>query len=76
MRTAHTKVMGKSKHTFCVQQLFQNTEEETSVHILFECEALASLRYTYLVSFILDPDDIKKLGVGAIWRFGNVTGLL
>ena len=52
------------------------TEEETSVHILCECKALASLRYTYLGSFFLDPDDIKKLGVGAIWSFGNATGLL
>jgi len=52
------------------------TEEETSVHILCECEALASLRHTYLGSFFLDPDDIKKLGVGAIWRFGTATGLL
>jgi len=53
-----------------------NTEEETSVHILCECETLASLRYIYLGSFFLDPDDIKKLGVGAIWRFGNATGLI
>jgi len=30
------------------------TEEETSVHILCECEALASLRYIYLGSFFLD----------------------
>jgi len=52
------------------------TEEETSVHILCECEALASLRYIYLCSFFLYPDDIKKLVVGAIWRFGNATGLL
>ena len=52
------------------------TEEETSVHILCECEALASLSHTYLGSFILDPDDIKKLVVGAIWRFGKGTGLL
>ena len=50
------------------------TEEETSVHILCEREALASLRYIYLGSFFLDPDDIKILGVGAIWRFGNATG--
>ena len=41
------------------------TEEETSVHILCGCEALTSLRYIYLGSFFLDPDDIKKLGVGA-----------
>jgi len=40
------------------------TEEKTSVHISCECEALASLRYIYLGSFFLDPDDIKKLGVG------------
>ena len=51
-------------------------KEETSVHILCECEALASLRYIYLGSFFLDPDDIKKLGVGAIWRFGNARRLL
>ena len=76
MRTAHTKVVGKSKHTFCVQQLFQNTEEETSGHILCECEVLASLRYIYLGSFFLDPDDFKKLDVGAIWHFGNATGLI
>jgi len=53
-----------------------DTEEETSVHILCECEALDSLRYTYLGFFFLDPDGIKKLGVGAIWNFGNATGLL
>jgi len=52
------------------------TEEETSVHILCECEALASLRYIYVGSFFLGPDDIKKLGVGAIWRFGNAKRLL
>jgi len=37
------------------------TEEENSVHILCECEALASLRYIYLGSFFLDPDDINLL---------------
>jgi len=52
------------------------TEEETSVHVLCEREALASLKCIYLGSFFLDPDDIRKLGVKAIWRFGNATGLL
>jgi len=52
------------------------TEEETSVRILCECEALASLRYIDLGSFFSDPDDIKKQGVGAIWRFGKATGFL
>jgi hypothetical protein len=34
-------------------------EDETSVHILCECEALASLRHMYLGSF-LEPEDIKS----------------
>ena len=38
-------------------------EKETSVHILCECEALASLRYAYLGSFFLDPEDIMNLEV-------------
>jgi hypothetical protein len=50
--------------------------EETSVHILCECEALASLRYTYLGSFFLDPEDITVQGMGAIWNFAKGTGLL
>ena len=43
------------------------TEKETSVHILCECVALASLRYIYIHGFfILDPEDIRVLGMGAI----------
>jgi len=38
--------------------------EETSAHILCECEALASLRHAYLDSFLLEPEDIKSLGLG------------
>jgi hypothetical protein len=51
-------------------------EGETSVHILYECEALASLRHAYLGSFFLDPEDIRELGMGAIWNFAKETGLL
>jgi len=43
-----------------------DTEEETSAHILCECEALASLRHTHLGSFFLDPEDIRVLGMGVI----------
>jgi hypothetical protein len=52
------------------------TEEETTVDILCECEALASLRHAYLGSFFLDPEDIRELGMGAIWNFAKGTGLL
>ena len=47
------------------------TEEETSVHILCEYEALASLRHANLGSFFLDPEDIRVLGMGVIWNFVN-----
>jgi hypothetical protein len=50
------------------------TEEETSVHVLCECEALTSLRYTYQGSFFLVPDDIRVLVMGAIWNFAKGTG--
>jgi len=49
--------------------------EKTSAHILCECEALASLRHAYLGSFFLEPEDIRSLGLEAIWNFSKVTGL-
>jgi len=52
------------------------TEEETSVHILCECEALASLRHAYLGFFFLDPEDIRELGMGAMWNFAKGRSLL
>ena len=52
------------------------TEEETSGHILCECEDLASLRHTYLGSFFLDREDIRKQVLGAIWNFAKGTELL
>jgi len=50
-------------------------EDETSAHILCECEALASLRRVYLGSFFLDPEDIESLSLGVIWNFSKGTGL-
>ena len=52
------------------------TEEKTSVHVLCECEALASLRHVYLCSFFLDPEDVTNLSKGALWNFAKGTGLL
>jgi hypothetical protein len=65
--------MGLSNNPTCSKC---GTEEETSVHILCECEALASLRHTHLGSFFLDPEDIRKLRIGAYWNFAKGTGLL
>jgi len=51
-------------------------EEETSVHILCECEALASLTHAHLDSFCLDPADIMNQSIGTIWNFSKGTELL
>jgi len=66
-------VMGLSNNPTCKKC---GTEEETSLHILWECEALASLRHIYPGSLFLDPRDIKVPRVGAIWNFVKGTGLL
>jgi len=50
-------------------------KEKTSVHILCECEVLASLRHVYLGSFFLEPQDIKCISLGAVWNFRIATGL-
>jgi len=38
--------------------------EETSAHVVCECEALASCRHAYLGSFFMEPGDIKNLNLG------------
>ena len=48
--------------------------EEASAHILCEFKALASLRHAYLDSFFLEPEDIRSLGLGAIWNNSKVCG--
>jgi len=50
-------------------------EDETSAHILCECEAFASLIHVYLGSFYLEPEDIKSISLGAVWNFIEATGL-
>jgi len=69
----HSYVMGLSNNPTCRKC---GTKEETSVYILCECETLASLRHTHLGSFFLDPKDIRKLSIGAIWNFAKGTGFL
>jgi len=49
--------------------------EETSAHILCECESLASFRHAYLGSFFLKTEDIKNLGLGAIWNYCRAVEL-
>jgi len=67
------RVMGLNDNPTCRKC---GTEEEISVHILCECEALPSLTHAHLGSFFLDPEDIRVLGMGAIWNFVKGTWLL
>jgi hypothetical protein len=45
------------------------------IKILSLSEALAFLGHTYLDSFFLDPEDIRRLSIGAMWKEQG-TGLL
>jgi hypothetical protein len=69
----HLHIMGLRDSPICRKC---GTGDESSVHILCECKALASLRHVYLGSFFLDLEDIRVLGVEAIWNFAKETGLL
>jgi hypothetical protein len=69
----HLHIMGLCNDPMCRKC---GTEEDTSVHVLCECEALATLRHVCLSSFFLDPEDMQELGVGAVWNFAKGTGLL
>jgi hypothetical protein len=69
----HVHIMGLFNDPMCRKC---GTEEESSVHILCECEALASLRHAYLGFFFVDPEDIRELGMGAMWNFAKGTGPL
>jgi hypothetical protein len=59
----HLHLMGLPDSPLCRKC---GVKEETSAHILCECEALATLRCRYLGSFFLEPQDIKSLSLGAI----------
>jgi hypothetical protein len=68
----HLHLMGLSDTLFCRRC---GAENETSAQILCECETSSSLWYAYLVSFFLEPEDIKSISLGAIWNYSKATGL-
>jgi hypothetical protein len=68
----HLHLMGLLDSPLCRKC---GVRDETSAHILCECEALAALRCRYLGSFFLEPEDIKSLSLGGIWSFSKAAGL-
>jgi len=67
----HLHIMGLPDSPLCWRC---GAQDETSAHILCECEALASLRHAYLGSFFLKPVDVKIISLGAIRSFIKATG--
>jgi hypothetical protein len=63
--------MGLSDRPLCRRR---GAQDDTSAHILCECEAFASLRYVYLGCFSFESEDIKSIILGVIWSFSKVTG--
>jgi hypothetical protein len=63
----HLYLMGLTNIPLCRKC---GVEEETSAHVLSECEILALLRPAHLCSSFLDPEDVKSLRLGAIWNSG------
>jgi hypothetical protein len=61
----HLHIMGLLDSPLCRKC---GAGEETSTHVLCECEALATIRHIYLGSFSLDPEDIRGL---RLWRPGT-----
>jgi hypothetical protein len=68
----HLHIMGLVDSPLCWKC---GAGEETSAHVLCECEALATLRHIYLGSFFLDPENVRGLSLRAIWNFFRRTGL-
>jgi hypothetical protein len=60
----HLYVMGLTDSPFCRRC---GAEEESSAHVLCECEALATLKPTW-IHFSLDPENIRVL-----WTISNFT---
>jgi len=56
----HLHLIGLSDNPLCRRC---GAEDETSAHMLCECEALASLRHVYL-GYLLEPEDIESISLG------------
>ena len=67
----HLHLLGLSDSPLCRRC---GAEEETSAHILCECEALALHRLANLGCCSLEPEDTKRVSLAAIWNFSKVTG--
>lgn len=66
----HLYIMGLIDSLACKRC---GAEEETSAHILCQCEALATLRHM-MGSFFFNPQDVRSLSLGVISNFIKQRG--
>jgi hypothetical protein len=64
----HLYVMGLNESHLCRRC---DAEDQTSARVLCECEALTTRRHTCLASFLLDPEEVRSLSLGAVRNFIN-----
>jgi hypothetical protein len=69
----HLHLMGLRDSPLCRKC---GVEDETSAHILCRWETLVSSKRAHLGSLLLEPEEIKRTNLEAIWRFGKAVGLL
>jgi len=65
--------MGLSCSLICTRC---GAEEETSIHVFCECDALAFHSDAYVGSFFLDPEDVKSIGLGPSETLAKEKGSL
>jgi len=70
------KILNEVQDRFDVNITELPDEIDLSSYSKFTGVVILSYTLPDFRSRILDLGDIKKLGVGAIWCFGNATGLL
>jgi hypothetical protein len=49
---------------------------ETALHVLGDCEALATIRFRYLGYHFIKPGDFKDISVSRLLHFVQSAGLL
>jgi hypothetical protein len=51
-------------------------EDETSTHILYDCGAIANLRFRHLGHFFMEPSDYYDAPINRILHFIRSVGLI
>ena len=71
----HLHLMGLSCSPVCTHTRC-GAEEETSIHVFCECEALAFHSDAYVGSFLLDTEDVKSIVLGPSETLAKEQGSL